>query len=85
MVSDCEELQKKIDESLEDLFKKEQRFMGHLTIARVKKIEDKKEFLVGLNKISVPKVYFKIKKFYLMKSELGKKGPVYSIIEEYSL
>jgi len=30
------ELQKRIDEALEDLFKKEERFMSHLTIARIK-------------------------------------------------
>ena len=37
------ELQKNIDESLKQLFKKEKDFKPHLTIARVKYIEGKKE------------------------------------------
>ena len=39
------ELQKKIDDNLEDLFKPEQRFMSHITIARVKNIKNKEYFI----------------------------------------
>jgi len=38
------ELQKRIDEALEDLFKKEERFMSHLTIARIKYVRDSQGF-----------------------------------------
>jgi 2'-5' RNA ligase len=41
-LKNCEELQKQVDESLKNLFPKEKRFMGHLTIARVKSINNKK-------------------------------------------
>ena len=44
-LSNCDELQKEIDEKLKDLFEKEKRFMSHLTIARVKNVKDKKIFL----------------------------------------
>ena len=82
----CEELQEKIDEKLFDIgFEKEKRFMSHLTIARVKGVEDKKRFLEELRVIQIPKINFKVNEFYLMKSELSSKDPTYSIIKEYGL
>jgi 2'-5' RNA ligase len=84
-LTNCEELQKKIDESLKDLFKEEQRFMSHLTIARVKSIKDKKEFLEELKKIKISGISFTVKKFKLKKSVLTEKGPVYEDLAEYSL
>lgn len=84
-VSGCERLQKEVDASLKMLFKKEERFMGHLTIARVKKIRDKKFFLREFKKILFPKISFRIKDFYLMESRLTAKGPTYLIIKKYPL
>lgn len=81
----CDELQKEIDESLKGLFKPEKRFMSHLTIARVKKVEDKKRFLDDLRKIKVPEVKFIVDKFCLMESVLGSNGPTYTVIKEYDL
>ena len=40
-----QDLQKQIDGSLIEFFQKEARFMSHLTIARVKKIPDKKSLI----------------------------------------
>lgn len=85
-LSDCENIQKAVDGQLEDLFQPENRFMSHLTIARVKKkLEDKKEFLEQLNKIKIEKMNFVVDKFKLKKSTLTSKGPVYETIEEYGL
>ena len=53
-ITNCLELQKEIDEALSDLFEKERRFMGHVTIARVKDIVDRKTFLQKLGKIKIP-------------------------------
>ena len=78
-------IQEAIDESLAELFDKEQRFMSHVTIARVKNVEDKEKLLNALNNIKINKVKFKVNKFYLKKSELSNKGPVYTTIEEYDL
>ena len=39
-LTNCDALQKEIDDSLKGLFKPEQRFMGHLTIARVKNVKN---------------------------------------------
>lgn len=81
----CDELQKEIDEKLKGLFEIEKRFMSHLTIARVKSIKNKKEFLRKLKEIKIPEIKFEIGKFYLMKSKLDSQGPVYEDVEFYSL
>jgi 2'-5' RNA ligase len=81
----CEELQRQVDGVLKDLFEPEKRFMSHLTIARIKGIKDKEEFLQDLKKIKIEKIKFKVDKFYLMKSELTAEGPRYSVLEEYNL
>lgn len=84
-LGNCEGLQKKIDESLADLFEKEKRFMSHLTIARVKKIEDGKEFLKRLKDMEIPKIEFVVRSFNLKKSILTGAGPVYETLENYDL
>ncbi len=84
-MTNCGGLQKKIDISLSDLFKKEKRFMAHLTIARIKYLKDKKEFLENIKKRAIPSIKFYVDKFYLMKSDLQEEGPKYSVIEKYPL
>ena len=79
------DLQKKIDEVLEKNFKKEERFMGHLTIARVKYVSDRAGFRKYVENIGVKEIPFKINSFKLIKSELKPLGPVYSVIEEFKL
>lgn len=77
------ELQKKIDSALSGLFEKEERFMSHLTIARLKYAENSEEFIRRVKKLGVREIKFKIKEFKLKKSELRPLGPVYSDIEVY--
>lgn len=77
------ELQKKIDERLNDLFESEFRFMSHITIARIKNVKDKKGFLDYLKNIKIKKIKFKIDSFYFKKSELTAEGPVYEDLEKY--
>lgn len=84
-LSNCEKLQKEIDEALIGIYEKEKRFMGHLTIARVKKISKKRIFLDDLKKIKIPKMFFIVDKFYLVESRLKKGGPEYTTLEEYNL
>src|SRR3989338_6080784 len=78
-------LQKEIDEKLKDLFKPEERFMSHITIARVKYVNDKKGLLNYLKSVKPEAKKFKIEKFFLKKSELKPEGPVYEDLEEYKL
>ena len=84
-IKGCEKLQKEIDEKLVNFFEKEKRFMGHLTLARIKRIEDRKAFLNSLNRIKIPKLDFEIKEFKLKSSILDSKGPKYEDIETYIL
>ena len=84
-IRNCDELQKKIDESLAGLFPKEERFMGHLTIARIKNVKNKREFLEKLGKIKIPGMKFRADKFFLKESELTEERPIYKNIEAYNL
>lgn len=84
-VNDCDQLQKEIDNVLEGIFQKESRFMSHLTIARVKKVDDKNKFFDIIKKIAVPKMFFIVDKFYLMESILKRQGSEYNVLEEYNL
>lgn len=79
------ELQKEVDDKLNGLFKPEERFMSHITIARVKYVSDKKSFLEYLSSIKIKDIKFPVKNFYLMKSELTPNGPVYSELGKYEL
>ncbi len=79
------ELQKQIDLSLSPLFKPEERFMSHLTIARIKYIKDKEYFSQTLKNITVKKIKFPISSFKLKSSDLKPMGPFYTTIEEYKL
>jgi 2'-5' RNA ligase len=79
-------LQEQIDKKLGDLeFTPEERFMSHISIARMKKIHDKNEFLDYVKNIKTKKIKFKVKEFILKKSELKPEGPAYENIEKFEL
>lgn len=78
------DLQKDIDKALINLFPKEQRFMGHITIARVKKVKNKEKLLNFLNEIGTKDLKFDINSFYFKSSELTPSGPIYNVIEKYN-
>lgn len=84
-ILNCEFLQKEIDKILREILNEEKRFMGHLTIARIKKVKDKKIFFNNLKRINISKIFFIVDKFYLMQSKLKKEGPEYLILNEYFL
>ncbi|MBW2976369.1 RNA 2',3'-cyclic phosphodiesterase [Candidatus Woesearchaeota archaeon] len=77
------ELQKRIDESLKKMFKKEKDFKAHITLARVKYIEDKDKFISKLKKIGVENKKISINSFKLVKSTLTPKGPFYDDLEVF--
>lgn len=84
-IPNCEELQEEIDERLDGLFEKEERFMGHLTIARTKYVEDKKKFLEELGKIKISPLKFDVKEFILKESIPLEGKHVYANLEKYEL
>ena len=78
-------LQPLVDNCLSDIFEPENRFMGHITIARVKNIADIKSFLQLINATKVNEVSFLVKDFYLKESILTKDRPIYKDIDRYKL
>ena len=58
--------------------------MGHFTIARIKYIKEKKEFLEYLKSLK-GKSRFKVDKFFLKESKLYPEGPVYKDIKVFHL
>ncbi len=74
------ELQKTIDEKLSKLFKKEKDFKPHLTLGRVKYVEDKIKFAQNLRKIKIESKKIDVNDFKLIKSTLTPEGPVYEPI-----
>ena len=78
------ELQKKIDDSLEGLFPKEKDFQPHLTLARVKEINNKSQF-EKIKDIKVKTIEFSATEFKLVESKLSPKGPEYRDVKVYAL
>lgn len=74
-------LQQKIDMELLDLFSKEQAFHGHVTLARVKFVPDKKKMREILRQKIEPKI-MSVEGFSIMMSRLKKEGPRYSVVWE---
>lgn len=68
----------------QEFMEKDQRFSDHITLARIKDIKKKNEFMKKLE-TKIKQIKFKINSFELMKSELSKDGPSYFEIERYSL
>lgn len=69
-------LQKEIDESLKE-FPGDFKFHPHITLARVKFIENKKEFLDKLKNIKIKQIEFEVNEFKLKRSTLTPEGPIY--------
>jgi RNA 2',3'-cyclic 3'-phosphodiesterase len=84
-IINCENIQKEVDKSLKGAYEIEKRFMAHITIARVKEVQEEKTFIENIKKISIPKMPFIVDKFYLIESILKKEGSEYCDIEKYNL
>jgi RNA 2',3'-cyclic 3'-phosphodiesterase len=85
VVGNIAELQRQVDESLSGLFPKEERFMSHLTIARIKHVKSPEIFKDYVKKIKVKNLKFSVDGFKLKSSELRPDGPVYTTINECML
>jgi len=79
------DLQTQIDLVLKDLFKPEERFMSHLTIARIKYTKSPKSFIDYVSKIKPKQIPFQVNSFKLKSSDLTPQGPVYTTIKKYYL
>ncbi|WP_048203614.1 RNA 2',3'-cyclic phosphodiesterase [Methanocaldococcus infernus] len=79
------ELFKEIDEKLHSLgFEKEKSYVPHLTIGRVKFIDNKKELRERIEKFEdINFGTFTVDKIKLYKSTLTPMGPIYEVIREW--
>ena len=77
-----QELKKKIEENLRDMFGVDNKFRAHLTIGRVKSILDKDRFFEILDGSEVGG-RFNVDSFKLVKSTLVGKGHEYETLEEF--
>jgi len=77
-------LQRNVEDALRGLFPKDERFHPHITIARVKHLENKKLFKEKAENIRIEEHEFAVDRFILMKSTLAPAGPVHEALEEYS-
>lgn len=72
------ESQKIMEERLEKIgFEKEHRFSPHLTLARIKFVNNEKSFETAIKRINVETMKFPVKHFYLFQSHLSPKGAIY--------
>lgn len=80
-------LKKEIEKILEGegISLDERDFIPHLTVARIKNIKDKQNFLDYVSGLKLQKMLFVAEDFALMKSILKKDGPEYKIIERYGM
>ncbi len=85
VLGDVAKIQKQIDVSLNDLFKSEERFRPHLTIARVKYIKDLKYAQDYIKHLKLPQISWTENKIKLKESVLKITGPIYTTLEEYPL
>lgn len=76
------ELHECVDKALEGLFQKEKHFKAHLTLARIKFVEDKKKFLDAIKKIKTEPKTFVVDKLILFKSKLSPKGATHEPLLE---
>jgi len=77
------ELQQKIEKALEEEFKKEKNFHPHITLARVKFVEDTKEFIEKIKKIKMEGKEFAVEDFKLKKSTPTGRGSVYEDVDVF--
>jgi len=78
-------LHKKIDDVLSEMFEKDKDFVAHITLARVRYVDDKDQLLKVIESIAVPKRALRIDGFSLIQSTLTPQGPVYEELARFAL
>ena len=72
-----------IEIKLGSLFEKDERFAVHATLGRVKYVKNKGKFLGVLKNTKVAWEDFFVEGFSLVRSDLSKDGPKYSVLRTY--
>jgi RNA 2',3'-cyclic 3'-phosphodiesterase len=77
------ELQRDIDDKLKGLFKRENGYKPHVTLARARSVKEKKRFLEKLAILDMPGKKLEMVCFKLIKSILTQNGPVYEVLDVF--
>jgi len=80
-VEGADDLQRQVDAALKGLFPPEHRFMGHITIARSKRLPS--ALSLDLETLVVPKIEAGFLSFSLQESHLSHQGPRYEARAQY--
>ncbi len=77
-------LQENIEKALKEFnFKKDSKFHPHITLARVKYVDDKEKFIKNIKNIKVEEKTIEVKDFRLIKSTLTPKGHIYEDLQSF--
>ncbi len=78
-------LQKRVDASLSNWFASEPRFMGHITIARVKTARNPRGLADTVRELEIAPISGQAISFSLRRSILNPEGPKYEMLEQFDL
>jgi len=78
-------LQKQVDAALNHGFEPEPRFMGHITIARVKTTPNPRMLANRVRELEVTPILGQPASFSLRRSVLYPEGPKYEVLEQFDL
>ena len=78
-------LQQVLDSALKSLYEPDNRYIGHITLARIKKIKNKKRFLELIASTQVKYKEYKVAEYSLKESITYAQGPVYQTKGVYHL
>lgn len=75
----------KLKNSIEEALNltKDEKFYPHITLARIKFLKNKQEYIQKLESIETKELKFDVKSIKLYKSELTPEGPVHEVVEEF--
>lgn len=69
----------------EHFYKRESQFKAHITLARVKYLENQRKLGDYFKSIKIEPLSETVKKIELMESQLTEEGPIYTIIKSFPL
>jgi 2'-5' RNA ligase len=84
-IAGLEKIHKRINEVLKFNFDKEEKFIAHITIGKIKKIINKTEFTKKMQKLKIKPIQSEIKEFKLYLSDLSQNIPQYLPLKTYTL
>ena len=79
------ELQRAVDAAVAEVFEAESRFMGHITIARVKAARNRRGLARAVEGLEVHAMAARAESFSLQQSTLQPEGPKYEVLQRFPL